>query len=238
MKEKDKQKLLLVVLVLILFAINYPFLDRSLEKFLDEGEVIIVERVIDGDTIVSGNNSIRLLGINSPERGEEYYDEAKVFLEDLILNKTVRLEFGKDRYDKYDRILAYVFLGRENINLKLVEEGLANFYFPSGKDEHYNEFRNTWEECIENNVNLCQASIDQCAQCIEIISRDAIINTCSFSCDITGWQIKGEGRKIFIFSEETLGSEEEISFELELTASGDTLFLRDQEGRLVLWGSY
>ena len=145
MKEKDKQKLLLVALILILFAINYPFLDKALEKFLDEGEVIIVERVIDGDTIVSGNNSIRLLGINSPERGEKYYDEAKVFLEDLILNKTVRLEFGKDRYDKYDRTLAYIFFNNQNINLELIKKWFANSYFPSGKDEHYNEFRNAWE---------------------------------------------------------------------------------------------
>ena len=40
---------------------------------------------------------------NSPERGEPYYAEAKEFLNERILNKTVRLEFGKDKYDRYNR---------------------------------------------------------------------------------------------------------------------------------------
>jgi len=235
MKEKDKQKLLLVVLVLILFTINYPFLDKTLEKFLTEEGFVLVERVIDGDTFAIENTSVRLLGINTPERGELYYQEAKEFLEELILNETVNLKYGKDKRDKYGRTLAYIYINRENINLKLIEEGLANFYFPTGKDGHYNEFRNAWEECIENNVNLCQASINLCAQCIEIISKDTINNTCSFSCDITGWQIKNEGRKKFIFFDEILGGGEEISFELELTPLGDTIFLRDADGGLVAW---
>ncbi len=239
MREKDKQKLLLVILILILIAINYPFLDKSLEKFLAEKDVVLVERVIDGDTIVSGNNSIRLLGINSPERGELYYDEAKGFLEGLVLNKTVNLKFGKDKYDKYGRILAYVFLDGENINLRLVEEGLANYYFYGGKDRYSNELVSSWDECINNNENLCEKSINSCSSCINIdSSRNFIVNTCSFSCDITDWWIKGEGRKTFIFSDEILESGEEILFELELMDTGDTIFLRDGVGRLVLWESY
>ena len=50
-----------------------------------------VRRVIDGDTIVAESRSIRLLGINTPERGEEYYLEAKEFLEDyLYINQKLR----------------------------------------------------------------------------------------------------------------------------------------------------
>jgi len=261
MNPKKKETLFLIFLIILLFAINYPFLDRALEKFLIEDRVVFVERVIDGDTIVSGNNSIRLLGINSPERGQEYYEEAKVFLNDLVLNKTVRLEFGREKKDRYGRILAYVFLEGENIDLKLVEEGFANIYFPSGRDIHYKDFKDTWKECIESEKNLCEASEDKCKDCLilsefNIKEQKVIINNqCSFSCDLTNWNIKDEGRKIFVFPEfileknrdveirvgDGINTEKILFWEREdyvWTESGDTLFLRDKEGKLVLWESY
>ena len=55
-------------------------------------ETVIASRIIDGDTIVVNNVSIRLLGMNTPERGEKYYQEAKNYLALLISNKTIWLE--------------------------------------------------------------------------------------------------------------------------------------------------
>ena len=157
-------------------------------------------------------------------------------MENEIFNKTVNLKYGKERYDKYQRVLAYIFLDNTNINLKIVENGLANIYFPSGKDQHYQEFQNAWEDCIDNQVNLCEPSQHVCAQCISI-NKNNIINNCNFQCNITNWRIKGEGRENIIFSE-VLESQEETSFELELTETGDTLFLRDDIGKLVVWEDY
>ena len=77
----------------MLFAVNYSWIDSALINFFSEQETEIVERVIDGDTIIINNKSIRLLGINSPERGEYYYAEAKAFLEEKILNKKAQLLF-------------------------------------------------------------------------------------------------------------------------------------------------
>ena len=77
--KKKKQIFLLVALIILLFGINYSFLDSAVINFLNEGENVIVERVIDGDTVIINNESVRLLGINSPERGEFYYEEAKNF---------------------------------------------------------------------------------------------------------------------------------------------------------------
>jgi len=235
MTSKQKNVLVLTLLIIALVMINYGWLDKAVNNFLNIYEQVHVDRIIDGDTIESNKTSIRLLGINAPERGELYYEEAKVFLEDLILNKTVNLKYGKEMYDKYQRVLAYVFLDNTNINLKLVEEGFANYYFYGGRDKYSNALEDAWKDCIEKNVNLCEASVDECADCIELEGFDTIINSCSFSCDINGWQIKGEGRKNIIFSDIILGSGEEIGFELELTETGDTIFLRDDEGKLVLW---
>ena len=70
--------------------------------------------------------------------------------------------------------------------------------------------------------------------CISI-NLKSIINNCNFECDISNWEVKGEGRKKFIFSEQSLKQNEKAGFELDLTDSGGSLFLRDEEGRLVLW---
>ena len=257
MNLKTKTSLLLVLITVGLFLGAYDFLDTKLQGYLIGYETAFIDRVIDGDTAESNGTSIRLLGINTPEKGEKYYSEAKEFLEDLILNKTVRLEYGKERKDRYGRTLAYLYLGNENINLKLVEEGYANFYFPSGKDTHYNKFAQAWEECSKNR---CMVSKNKCASCIKLTKFDyegeilIFENMCDFDCELTNWEIKDEGRKKFIFPEfilESLGNVEIIvgkrSDEDNLywenqdyvwTDSGDTLFLRDAEGFLVLWKSY
>jgi hypothetical protein len=237
MKIKRKEIILLIFLIFLVLLVNYSYIDEKLEDFLFDYEIVIVERVIDGDTFVSGNNSIRLLGINSPERGENYYDEAKEFLEKEILNKTVRLEFAGERYDKYKRILAYVYFNEKNVNVNLVEQGFANYYFYSGKDIYSDDLTAAWDLCIKNNVNLCEKSKDICGECISI-SRKKILNECTFECNIEGWEIKTEGRNKFVFEEKTFFPGQEIEFELDLANSGDSLFLRDKEGKLVLWESY
>ncbi|MDZ4226836.1 MAG: thermonuclease family protein, partial [Candidatus Pacearchaeota archaeon] len=232
-KQKRRDINILVILVIVLFVINYPFLDNSLKNLLNEEEEVFVNRIIDGDTIEAENRneSIRLLGINTPERGDFLYGEARDFLEGEILGKNVTLEFTKDRYDKYDRTLAYVFLNGKNINLELVENGFANYYFYEGKDKYSDDLTDAWGKCIEKNVNLCEKSANICAPCIDINSY-SITNSCSFSCDIDGWIIKGEGREKFVFNG-TLNPGMDFKFSLDLTNSGGSLFLRDEKGKLA-----
>ena len=55
---------------------------------------IPVLRVIDGDTfITTGNQSVRLFGVDTPERGEECYREATARLRELAGDE-VRVELG------------------------------------------------------------------------------------------------------------------------------------------------
>lgn len=234
--RKKEDISLFVFLVFLLLVLNYSFLDSALVKFIGVSKEVHVDRVIDGDTIVSGNESIRLLGINTPERGEFLYEEAKTFLESLVLNETVRLEFVGERKDKYKRTLAYIFLGAENVNVKMVENGFANYYFYNGRDKHSNSLEDAWKVCLDNEVNLCEKSDNLCAPCVNLTSN-SIINSCNFSCDITNWTIKGEGREKYIFNI-TLSQNEKTGFALNLEDSGGSLYLQDDEGRLVVWESF
>lgn len=97
----------------------------------------VVEKVIDGDTIVvRGGGKVRLLGINAPEiahrdqRAEPLGDEARQRLSGLLNSKRVYLEFDVQRRDRYQRLLAHVTLEDGlNINELLLSEGLARALF-------------------------------------------------------------------------------------------------------------
>ncbi|MFQ5531126.1 MAG: thermonuclease family protein [Candidatus Nanoarchaeia archaeon] len=265
MKSKQKDIYILIFLIILLFAINYSFLDKLVVNFLDETQTARVIRVIDGDTIeveLNGNETkVRLLGINTPERGERFYTEAKEFLEEEILNKTVILELGKEKYDRYQRLLSYVYINNRNINKEVVENGFGNYYFPSGKDQQYGDFVNAWNSCISNNRNLCEKSNNKCSDCIELkdlnVKNQEIIlfNSCEFECGLKDWQIKDEGRKKFVFPEIVVNSNSNLNIvigdenntgnvlywsgeDYVFTKTGDSLFLRDKKGKLVLWKSY
>jgi endonuclease YncB( thermonuclease family) len=86
---------------------------------------IPVHRIIDGDTFVSANATIRLFGVDTPERAEPCHDEATQRLRELTGN-SVRVEFGPRQGDSYGRILYYVYNNAgESIDEMLIREGLA-----------------------------------------------------------------------------------------------------------------
>jgi len=261
MKKKNIPYSILVLICLILFAIAYSPLDNLLEKEFGQTNIALVTRIVDGDTIeLQTGEHVRLLGINTPEKGEKYYDKAKEFLEKEILNKTVELKFGKEKTDLYNRTLAYVFFQGENINKKIISNGFANAYFPSGKDAYHSQFMEEWKKCIEKNLNYCEKSKNICATCIQLEQLDynlqevVLKNICGFNCSLTAWEMKDEGRKKFIFPEFVLEPNKEIYiivgknemdntllWERETyvwTKTGDTLFLRDNLNKLILWKNY
>jgi micrococcal nuclease len=94
-----------------------------------------VRRVVDGDTLllVSGAR-VRLQGIDAPETVREGFaveawgPQASRFADDFInrAGHRVRLTFGLERKDQYDRFLAFVWDGDVMLNEELVRAGLAH----------------------------------------------------------------------------------------------------------------
>lgn len=98
--------------------------------FLSVLAVAFVVRVVDGDTIRvvldSGTeDTVRLIGVDAPERGEPGYEDATVFLDDLLLHRVVWVETDVEQRDHYGRLLGYVWIDGAMANLALVESGHA-----------------------------------------------------------------------------------------------------------------
>lgn len=133
----------ILVVVLSLFAVALPPFDPPAI------EALVVE-VIDGDTIsvilrsvpeeLSGELAVgttvhvRYIGIDTPETAhpsqpvEEFGREASAFNESLVSGKTVYLELDVQLWDRYQRLLAYVYLdpqGYAMVNAILVAMGFA-----------------------------------------------------------------------------------------------------------------
>ena len=130
-------------------------------------QLAVVTRVIDGDTIVvEGVGTVRLIGVDTPEtvdprRPVEYFGkEASDFTKQLATGKQVRLEFDRDRADRYGRTLAYVYLQPEHflLNAEIIRQGYGHAYtqFPVRMVE---EFRALEREAREAGRGLWAAKI-------------------------------------------------------------------------------
>lgn len=105
----------------------------------------LVSRVVDGDTVELGNGeSVRVVGIDTPERGECGYAEATAYMERLVLGKRVRLGMADEDRDRYDRLLRYVDIGRTDAGLKQVERGLGIARYDSRDGYGYHSRENRY----------------------------------------------------------------------------------------------
>ena len=88
-----------------------------------------VVSVVDGDTVrLDDGERVRLLGIDTPERGEELYVEAGDYLRAMVKNRKVRLEFDRTRRDPYKRLLSHLWIGDTLVNEHMLTSGLARLY--------------------------------------------------------------------------------------------------------------
>ena len=145
-------------------------------QILSAGSVRVTG-VIDGDTIIIADGQrVRYLGINTPEKekdgpAEFMAQEAYRFNRKLVLNKEVRLVYGLERRDRFDRVLAYVFLDNGLfINGELVKKGLAHVLYHGPWMERFGEllqlqreamkdFRGIWAKALEKSDENYRAHV-------------------------------------------------------------------------------
>lgn len=133
---------LTLITLIVVFIAGKIITGNSYYKF--KAKVI---EVIDGDTVkIETGETIRLLGIDAPETNhpdlpeQKFGKEAKKYLSDRILNKICFFEYDKNnKYDVYNRILAFVYLDGNLINAEMIKNGYAYVYLKS-KNKKTNEF--------------------------------------------------------------------------------------------------
>jgi endonuclease YncB( thermonuclease family) len=93
-----------------------------------------ISEVLDGDTVAIKNTQnqrivIRLLGIDAPELGQDFGDQARKNLEEKLAGKKVRLAFEPHGMpDEKGRILAKILIDDIDVCSEQVREGFAWFY--------------------------------------------------------------------------------------------------------------
>src|SRR5690348_5830188 len=102
------------------------------------GNVGRVVKISDGDTLTVLDESkrqhkVRLVGIDAPERKQEFGTVSRQNLADLVFSKKVVVEWSKQ--DRYQRVLGKVLLDGQDINLKQIKAGLAWHYKRYDKDQ-------------------------------------------------------------------------------------------------------
>lgn len=139
---------ILFILLVLFVVLAYPFdKGQALAKpSLDEARVIEVN---DGDTVTLRINDriqkTRLIGIDAPEMGQRPWGgRAKKHLIELMdrATWTVFVETDVEKYDKYDRLLAYLWTkDDELINERMMLDGYAVLFTIQPNSKYADRFR-------------------------------------------------------------------------------------------------
>jgi endonuclease YncB( thermonuclease family) len=82
------------------------------------------------EAIIYGIQRVRLVGVSTPEIGEDGYEEAKEFVNKTCWGEEVKIDVdGEKQYDPHYGILAVVYVNETNLNEKLVKEGYAEIMY-------------------------------------------------------------------------------------------------------------
>ncbi len=276
--------LIIVILLMsiILFSLNacglyYEYSDEINSNDIKESNITnteesegysnltsaLVKEVIDGDTIILSNGErVRLVGVNTPEYGRYYFDEARELMEILTLGKEVMLERDITDRDKYGRLLRYVYVNGLFVNLEMIERGFANAYTYPPDVKYTEKFLEAERYARSNDIGLWERSkitivkidinYDAEGNDNQNLNDEYVIieNISSKDVNVGDWTVKDSGTNIykfcsFLFKKDSImylfsgsGIDSNGSFYWGGTRpvwnnDHDTLYLRDDEGLLV-----
>ncbi len=235
----------------------------------ETGATVIIADVIDGDTVRTANGeAVRLLGINAPEKGQPYFEEAKSLLVSLVDEKTVTLEADMEDKDRYGRLLRYIKFGNIFVNQELVRAGLAVVWIIEPNKKYQAVLLATEEDAKRDGSGFWASSNQQCiivsyfhpfAEGNDNENRNdeyvTFRNSCQSDIDLSGWSVTDLANHKYSFVDFVLpstssvtlytGSGTDTGSELYWNSAqaiwnndGDTLYLHNTQGERVLAESY
>ena len=191
-------------------------------------------------------------------------------LRSLIEGKEVSLERDITNKDRSGRLLRYVFVKEEFVNLRMIKEGLANTYIVEPDVKYSKELLKAEEEAMRKGIGIWKLSgfYSRCIK-IEKFNYDArgkdgenlndeyvvFKNVCGVEIELTNWSIKDKSSNFYVFPKIKLPPGEKLTLhsgsgingknELFWNSSmpiwnngGDCLYLKDEDGNLVLFSCY
>ena len=142
------KKIIIIMISIFFVSINYVYAK----------EVVKFSKCVDGDTlkviIEDKEYTVRMLSIDTPESVKantevEYYgkESSEYTCKKLTNAKKIELEYDEksDKFDKYDRLLAWVFVDNKLLQTELVELGYAKVAYLYD-DYKYNDILKTKQE--------------------------------------------------------------------------------------------
>lgn len=276
-----KRWLLLIILIMLLAACNENGDEKNNESN-DTNNVpvevvenlpvrpenlttVTVTHVVDGDTVdLADGTRIRLIGINTPELDQPYYDEATQFTRALLESKQVGLELDADELDQYDRTLAYLWIGDELANYTIVRSGWANSLSIQPNVKYAVYIEQAQEKAAAEGAGIWQQS--QATVAIDFVQYDPqgpdeenmndeyvrLYNNGTVEINIAGFTVSDESRRVYTFGDLTLLPNGRVTLHSGCGVdtppsqvfwcaddpvwnnSGDTVYVYDTEGRLVV----
>ena len=146
------------LLIIILFSIStYTYGDFNAQ----------VVRIVDGDTIQVIDSDgikfkIRLLGIDTPELKQRFGYESSLSLKKIIDGKSVIIISKPEKnkpytLGRYKRIIGKIILNGKDINLEMVQKGMAwhyKKYIKSQNVEDRQSYNNAEQDARLNKIGL------------------------------------------------------------------------------------
>jgi micrococcal nuclease len=135
----------LIALVAVLAAASLAGWRLGTSRSGADSPTVRVVAVVDGDTVdvawAGHRERVRLLGVDTPETVAPdrpvgcYGPEAATFTQQRLQGRTVRLQFDRERRDRFGRLLAYVDVGGRRFNDDLLAGGYARLLVipPNGR---------------------------------------------------------------------------------------------------------
>lgn len=144
------KKIFIGLLILVLFVVLSDF-----SALFRKETGTIASEITDGDTFkLSSGEKVRLLGIDAPENGKYYYKQATNKLRELVYGKNITLEADSADKDQYGRLLRYVFVDDEFVNLEMVKQGYAQAFVVSDMKKYNNIFLEAENKSKEEKIGI------------------------------------------------------------------------------------
>jgi micrococcal nuclease len=99
--------ILFLITITLVYGAQYTL---KLDEFLEAKAVRIAGADAFDVTLQFTPVCVRLIGVECPSKGENYYSEAYEYAANMLLDKTAWLELDVGKYDNYGRLLAYIWL--------------------------------------------------------------------------------------------------------------------------------